>query len=214
MGRRVSAKKSGALKSLALALGILLLGLAPSGDLSAELYRYVDKDGNVHITDTPPTGGRRVQVLRSGPGEPVDVEREGKTPGFFAVPFRRMVGSLGNLQGIEVEVTLTKGYRSITRQFVVDTGASSTVITLADAKELGVEEGDVSGSSLGVVPGGGRILAHHVPLDGIKLGNLEIEDPVVAVIKGGGMRLLGIDLLGRFDLELKNEQQLIILKAK
>ncbi len=200
--------RSAGLILMVFAVGLLL----PQSILSGEIYRYVDEQGKLHITDTPPPEGRhrniKVYRHRAAPVSKAPPEKNDDKAA-YVLPFSRE-----GFHGMLVEATLTNGINSITRRFVVDTGASATVITIEDVKQLGISEEDVTGSSLGMVPGGGRVLAIHVPLDSMTLGDLEISNPVVAVIKGGSMRLLGIDVLGRFDLEVKNEQGIIILKQK
>jgi hypothetical protein len=51
-------------------LRLLLLGvmLAAAAGASAQLYRWVDKDGRVRYTDTPPPGGVKARTLRGSSG--------------------------------------------------------------------------------------------------------------------------------------------------
>ena len=53
-----------------IAAGILASGMVTAGALNAEIYRYQDKSGNWHFSDTPPAGAEsRVDVLTDAVGK-------------------------------------------------------------------------------------------------------------------------------------------------
>jgi clan AA aspartic protease (TIGR02281 family) len=112
-----------------------------------------------------------------------------------------------------VDVTLTRGGKHIKRRFVVDTGATNTVITQADAKALGIREKDVTDSSVGVLAGGAKVVVHRVKLSRLQLGNMVLQSPKVAVLFKGD-RLLGMDILGRYNIQVDNNKSLLILQKR
>ena len=83
-------------------------------------------------------------------------------------------------------------------RFLVDTGASSVVLSRADAERIGL---DPDGLDY-VVPAStanGRVMGAPVVLDRVALGDV-VDHDVRALVNGGRMRtsLLGMSYLGRF----------------
>src|SRR5499426_4281984 len=102
--------------------------------MAAEYYRWTDQKGVVHFTDNlhniPDTqrgNAGRIQSIEPPrlPPPPVPIP-----PSKASIPFEKQG------QVIIIEATLNK---KTAAKFVVDTGASYTVISSATAKELSIE---------------------------------------------------------------------------
>lgn len=69
---------------------ILGLSLAFAAGASAQLYRWVDKDGRVRYTDTPPPGGVQSRAIRAPAAAPApDASKGPLTPAQQEQAFRK-----------------------------------------------------------------------------------------------------------------------------
>lgn len=85
----------------------------------------------------------------------------------------------------------------VTVPFLIDTGASSVVISPADAERLGLYLG-AEDFTLTFATANGNVQAAPVTLSSVRLGQIELHD-VAATVNGAPLRqsLLGMSFLGR-----------------
>ena len=94
-------------------------------------------------------------------------------------------------------------------RFIVDTGASSVVLSSADAKRVGINylngSRSVSQTANGVVP------VYVVKIDTLKVGDIEINNVDAIVVEGDRLpvALLGMSFLNR--MEMRREGQTMVL---
>lgn len=123
-----------------------------------------------------------------------------------SIPLRRVGG------GWMASVRLND---SRTVEFLVDTGASSCVISPQVANALGIELGPRAESvTMQVV--GGRTTGPIIKLASVRVGNAEAEDVIAVVhpISPGIDGLLGNSFLGRFTVTLDPQQGILHLRSR
>jgi predicted aspartyl protease len=113
-----------------------------------------------------------------------------------------------------VPVSFTNGSSSMTANLVVDTGAGQTVLSKRVARALGLLAVDTQ-TRLGI---GGAVNVDVGVVDSVKVGAAELKNLPISIhdfspdprIEG----LLGFDFLGRFQMSVDNEKQIIVLTPK
>ena len=180
---------------------LLVLFVAPS---YGEMHKWVDEKGTVHFTDDlsniPENYRPDVEIRSSTKETPASQPREmskpsSSTPTEATEPegFEVKLVRMHELWTAEV---LLNG--SVKRQFIVDTGATFSLIDSETAREIGITIDDntpfVPASTVS-----GVILTPLVILKSMRVGNAELENVEVSVhdmpSKGG---LLGNSFLNRF----------------
>ncbi len=189
-------------------LFILFSAVIPSR--SADLYRWVDERGVVHFSDNehniPSQFREDVSRIRG-----LSPSRPSNNPAFTG---RATV--LLKKKGLTavVEATINS---TTTANFILDTGASYTVISKHIAKELKIDLAKKH-PKIRLQTANGIINVPLVTLDSIEVSGLRIDDVAVAVhdfskdtnIAG----LLGLNFLGKFRMELDTEKGVLILEKK
>src|SRR5215471_20643855 len=180
--------------------------------MAAEYYRWTDQNGVVHFTDNlhniPETqrgNAGRIQSIEPPrvPPPPVPVP-----PSKASIPFERQG------QVVVVEATLNK---KTAAKFVVDTGASYTMISSAVAKELDIDT-EQNSRTAPFQTANGIIQAPLVSLDSIAVGGMEIRNLTAAVhdavsdprISG----LLGLNFLSNFRMDIDTQKGVLHLEKK
>ena len=111
-------------------------------------------------------------------------------------------------------VTLTSGNSSSTGNLLVDTGASQTMISKRMAREIRLPAID-SQIRIGI---GGQIVVDVGQVDSIKVGDAEVKNMRVSIHdRGYDFRtegLLGFDFLGRFQMSVDADKQVMILTPR
>lgn len=197
--------------SQVLSLSLLLSCVTfPAG--AADIYRWVDDQGVVYFTDNPhnipqkyrqsathikakePPAGQR-------PPTPLSLDKA-------AVPLQKK-GAV-----VLVQATLNEKAEG---QFVVDTGASFTMISRATAEALAIEL-DPKLPTMLFQTANGVVHAPLIRLDSIEVGGLRVRDLTAAVhdvfpepsISG----LLGLNFLSNFRLDIDTEGSVLHLERK
>ena len=182
----------------------------PFSFVSADLFRWVDDRGVIQFTDNLhniPQKHRgsatriRAKETPSAPQQSLEPTRP-LTPGRVSIPFQR--------KGEIVIIQATLNEKS-SANFVLDTGASYTMISKATAKELAIDI-DVE-KKLPTAPfqtANGIIQAPLINLNSVEVGGMTVRDLTAAVhdafsdstISG----LLGLNFLTHFrmDIDIKN----------
>jgi len=192
---------------------ILLLALAPA---YAEMYKWVDRDGRVHLSDTlagiPPEYRDRIEEKagltspsRSHPApQRVTPERLSIAPAppSYTVPLRRD----GNAMLVEALVGGT-----VRTRLLLDTGAEFTVLSTATARRLALNLG-----SAAVIPlrsASGVFFAPMIKVQSIAVGAAAAYDVEVIVHDAtpGLDGLLGMSFLDNFLVTISASNEKLIL---
>ena len=190
---------------------LFVFAIRPNPAPAIEFYRWVDQNGVVHFTDDfhdIPDQQRakveRIQGIESPKNQPPRAPSLTKA----SIPFEKQG------QVIIVEATLNK---KTAAKFVVDTGASYTVISSATAKELSIDT-DQNTQPVTFQTANGMIQAPLVSLQSITVGGMEINNLTAAVHDvvpdGKVFGLLGLNFLGNFRMDIDNQNGLLHLEKK
>lgn len=194
---------------LVLAFGLLCF---PHMARAAEYYRWVDDSGVLHITDnlhnvpqTQRAGANRIQAQES----PRSREPEIKAP-----PKKASIPLEKHGQVAIIQATLNNKRSA---KFVVDTGASYTLISSAFARELSIDVGQ-NPKTLPFQTANGLIQAPVTNLESIMVGGLEIRNLPAAVhdavpdpeVAG----LLGLNFLSNFRMDIDTQKGMLYLEKK
>ncbi|RTZ90814.1 MAG: hypothetical protein DSY91_05935, partial [Deltaproteobacteria bacterium] len=208
------------MKRLVWILCILLLVLWGVPAPVFSLYRWKDKEGVIHITDIPPSSGPYETIKDESGGNmgtPESAEPKAakspsgssKAPSSSAaaqIPLRRAGNHFLVRMGINDQ---TEGY------FVLDTGASLTVISPEIAQKAGITL-DESLPILPVKTASGIIFPPVAHVGGFTLGDLSLPGGNVVVhdihFGKGVSGLLGMDLLSDYLVTLDTENAILVLK--
>ena len=194
---------------------LLIFGLAFVGirvTAAGEFYRWVDQSGVVHFTDNlhniPPTQRDTVTRIRSRDNLRVNEQPRPALPTKASVPIEK------HGQVVVVEARLNN---KTSAKFVVDTGASYTMISAATAKELAI---DVSQSqrTMPFQTANGVIQAPLTSLESVTVGGMEIKNITAAVhdaIPDASVAgLLGLNFLSKFRMDIDTQNGLLHLEKK
>jgi clan AA aspartic protease (TIGR02281 family) len=172
-----------------------------------EMYKWVDEKGTVHFTDdlsTIPERNREGAETRKPPKEtPTPKPQEKPRPPLaekISEPEGMTVDLVRSGEVSFAEVVLNE---RITQHFIVDTGASFTVISREAARELGVTI-DENTPFIPIATASSVILNPLVKLRSIRVGEAEVEnvDVLVHDLPGSSAGLLGNSFLSKFKVVL------------
>jgi clan AA aspartic protease (TIGR02281 family) len=186
--------------------------ISPASLIAAEYYRWVDQNGVVHFTDNlhniPETqrgGAAHLQSIEPPrvPPPPVPIP-----PSKASIPFEKQG------QVVIVEATLNK---KTAAKFVVDTGASYTMISSAVAKELDIDT-EQNRRTAPFQTANGVIQAPLVSLESITVGGMEIRNLTAAVhdvlADSRVAGLLGLNFLSNFRMDIDTQKGVLHLEKK
>ena len=184
---------------------ILLAVLVPSS--YGDMYKWVDDKGVVHFTDdlsNIPEKYREDAETRKSP-------KETSTPQPWGITKSPLPAKVAESEGITVdlvrsgEVSFTEVVLNerIRQQFMVDTGASFTVISRGAAKELGITI-DENTPFIPITTASSTIINPLVTLKSVRVGGAEVEnvDTLVHNLPGDSAGLLGNSFLSKFKVVL------------
>ena len=186
-------------------LGALLVGyisMAPPA-ISGEMYRWVDEQGRVHLTDTPPKSKGTLQEFKVfQPSVPGQVPAPGDPP--ISAPGRVKMTPTKPGGTVVIDVLLN---RRLTTPMLLDTGADFTVLTKQVASDLRL-------TSLNHLPtqefttAGGAVRLPIATLQSLRVGTAEARDVEVAVDIDGHMPmgLLGMTFLRHFKVTVDHQR--------
>jgi clan AA aspartic protease (TIGR02281 family) len=186
-------------------LGVLLVGyvsITPPA-IAGEMYRWVDEQGRVHLTDTPPKSKDALQELKvyqsSVPGQaPEPSGPPASGPGRVKMTPTKPGGT------VVIDAMLN---RRVTVPMLLDTGADFTVLTKQVARDLRL-------SSLDHLPtrefktAGGSVKFPIATLQSLRVGTAEARDVEVAIDIDGHMPmgLLGMTFLRHFKVTVDHQR--------
>lgn len=189
-----------------------LLLFSPGRSTAADILRWVDEKGIVHFTDNmhniPEKFRENVTRIRA---RETPLSPEAQKPISFdkaSVPFQR--------RGTVVIVPATINEKA-TARFVVDTGASYTMISQATAKELDIDL-ERKLPTISFQTANGIIQAPLVTLSSIDVGGLQVKDLTAAVHDvfpdPGVSGLLGLNFLSNFRMDIDTKTGVLHLERR
>lgn len=186
-----------------IAIIIVCVFLFPSL-LPAGFYKWVDEQGEVHFTDNYHNipAKYRKEVSQSKYGR----EKGSKTLS-KDTPQRVVVHFQGKGNAIFVNAILNWKLPVI---FHLDTGATHTMIIRQDALALGIDP-DSMPTMKGYIADGSIVEFPRMNLSSISVGDAEVNNVEVAI---GSTRLLGMNFLNDFQMNIDNENGQLILERK
>jgi clan AA aspartic protease (TIGR02281 family) len=180
---------------------------------AAEYYRWVDEHGVLHITDNlhnvPPKQRGSAGRIQNQEGPPRAEPVKKPAPGKASIPLEK----LG--QVVVIQATLNNKQSA---KFIVDTGASYTMISSALARDLSIETSGQNQRTMPFQTANGLIQAPLTNLDSIAVGGIEIKNLTAAVhdavpdaqIAG----LLGLNFLSNFKMDIDTQKGFLHLEKK
>jgi len=198
-------------------IAVLVLAVfAPSS--YGEMYKWVDEKGTVHFTDdlsSIPEKYREGAETRKPPQEistPTPQENfKPVLPEKISEPEGMTVDLVRSGEVSFTEVVLNE---RVKQYFIVDTGASFTVISREAAKELGITI-DESTPLIPITTASSVIFNPLVTLRSIRVGKAEVEnvDALVHNLPGGSAGLLGNSFLSKFRVVLDSANEKMTLHS-
>jgi clan AA aspartic protease (TIGR02281 family) len=192
--------------------GFCLIGLLVLPVRAADYYRWTDEKGVTHITDNlhnvPPQFRGKVDRMATPENRRVAEPEIKPPPRKASIPIER------HGQVVVIQATLNNKRAA---KFVVDTGASYTLISKALARELSIEVG-ANTKTLPFQTANGVVNAPVTSLDSIMVGGMEVRDLPTAVhdavpdpqVAG----LLGLNFLSNFRMDIDTEKGVLHLERK
>jgi len=205
---------------------LLSLNILWTSAASAALYRWFDAQGQVHYSTTPPTFAvDSLEVKRGNVWKPYQLQQAQQTE-----PTRRVRVSPPQQQVMRAEIPYRKQQNVIlleatlkamhTAHFMIDTGATYTIISTAVAESLHLQP-DPEASLITLQTASGEIDAPLVNVASVTLssplGNITIPNVMAAIhdtdpspeISG----IIGLNLLNRFTMTVDASRHTLILEA-
>jgi clan AA aspartic protease (TIGR02281 family) len=173
------------------------------------MFRWTDEGGVVHFTDNPHNVPENHRANASRIEVPVRSALPGtRHPEKVSIPLE--------IKG-QVAVVSALLNRRAQASFIVDTGATYTIISRATAKELEIDLGR-NLPEIRFQTANGIIIAPVVSLDSIEVKGMRVNDLTVAVhdfspdqsISG----LLGLNFLSRFRMDIDTQSRILVLEKK
>ena len=168
-------------------------------------YRYIDENGQVRYTDNP--ANVPPDQYQDKPPDP-NTRPEADIPEHDLPAAQRIVVNFDAKGGaIFVHAVLDRHFPVI---FQLDTGATSSMITESDARMLNIPI-EPAKSVRGLIADGSIVEMPVVRLASIGVGEALVENLDVTI---GKLRLLGMDFLGNFELNVDAQVGQIVLVTK
>ncbi len=188
---------------LAILLMMMLVVLVPSS--YGEMYKWVDEKGTVHFTDDlssipekyRPDAETRKPAKETGTPQQRPQEKPRSSSSQKASEEEGITVPLYRKHELLFAEVVLNG--RVKRYFIVDTGASFTLINKSTAKELGITE-DESTPYIRAASVSGVISAPLVSLGSVRVGDAEVEnvETLVYPMVASGDGLLGNSFLNKF----------------
>jgi clan AA aspartic protease (TIGR02281 family) len=186
-------------------LGILLVGwlsISPAV-FAGDMYRWVDEQGRIQLTDTPPKSTRDLQELKVyKPSETSPPPETAAPPTVDAGRAKLAPTKPGGV--VVVEATLN---RRLTVPLLLDTGADFTILTKQVAKDLRIPAMERL-PKLQFRTAGGAVNFPLTTLQSIRVGTAEVQDVNVAIDVDGHLPvgLLGMSFLRHFKVTVDQQR--------
>jgi clan AA aspartic protease (TIGR02281 family) len=192
------------MRLILLCIALLAILILPS---YAEMYKWVDDKGTVHFTDDPSTIPEkyRENAETRKPSKEISTSQPKEKPKPFlpakaAEPDGISVDLVRKHELLLAEVVLNGRIR---QYFIVDTGASFTLINKQTARELGITVDDNT-PFIPIFTASSLIFTPLVTLSSIRVGDAEVEnvDVLIYNMPSESAGLLGNSFLNKFKVGL------------
>jgi clan AA aspartic protease (TIGR02281 family) len=188
---------------------ICLLSAIPC--IAAEYYRWVDSNGVVHFTDNLQNVPEKQRSPANRIGAPESMLPVQPAP---VIPRKASIPIEKHGQVVIIQAMLNK---TTPAKFVVDTGASYTMISSALAQELSIDLTQVK-RTMPFQTANGLIQAPLTNLDSITVGGMEIKNLTAAVHDAvpdpNVAGLLGLNFLSNFRMDIDTQHGMLHLEKK
>ncbi len=194
-----------------IALIILALLFLETPSDTAELFRWEDEQGVVHFTDNQHNIPKQYmdKVTRIRSPEPSKAPENPLFPQRVSIPLKA--------NGTTTAVVQVKLNDRALGNFIVDTGASYTVISRATARKLAINL-KKNVKKVRLQTANGFIDAPLVALDSIEVGGMRVGNLMAAVhdfshdesVSG----LLGLNFLSHFRIDIDTKNRVLVLEKK
>ena len=190
-------------------ISLFVVGTAPLS--AAEYYRWTDQNGVVHFTDNL----QNVPEKQRGPATRIKaIDNPSSADSAKPAPVKASIPIEQHGQIVVIQATLNNK-KAV--KFVVDTGASYTMISSAVAKDLDIDLNQ-NQRTMPFQTANGLIQAPLTNLDSIAVGGMEIKNLTAAVhdavpdpqVAG----LLGLNFLSNFRMDIDTQKGLLHLEKK
>jgi clan AA aspartic protease (TIGR02281 family) len=193
---------------------LLFFCLPTHGPFATEFFRWFDEKGTIHFADNPRSVPERYR--NQSPKHEVTRSREAILHAL--VP----TGENSNTQKFIVALTREDGRLLVNGtinhgsvRFIVDTGATMTILPARVAARLGLEPKKAPLIEIRGV--GGAIDGRLIEIESLKVGNAEARNFDIIVIDDDlrGVGLLGADFLSRFQMDINySREQMVLLPGE
>lgn len=171
----------------------------------ARLYYYKDSNGNIKAVDHP----SKIPSDKKDAYKKLDRKISSLRSDELIIPFKK--------KGNSMIVQVTFGDNKITVPMIIDTGATHTTVTskISDALSIDAEK---SGKAMSISTANGKATGYEISVDRMKVANLVINNPKIIIndaLKSDGMEgLLGMDVMGKYDVVIQTDRNILQLKRK
>jgi clan AA aspartic protease (TIGR02281 family) len=198
--------------NLLLGAFILILWLFPCSLAAQEVYRWVDEKGSVYFSDNFDSIPEKYRSKAEKRRLRASVQREPQnSKALPASQFQRVVVPFTRDGNAIIVQALVNGIG--TSEFILDTGASLTIIPADQARKLGIDP--ESGDPMPLSGVGGTVLVPMVKINSLGLGGAEVREMDVVIHPGFRNRgLLGMDFLSEFRLDINYAQNQLTLEQQ
>jgi clan AA aspartic protease (TIGR02281 family) len=183
------------------------------------LYRWTDVDSQIHYSATPPSSYEgTLEIKRANGWQPYQSPPEKATVRRTYIQDPAKVNVIQYEAAGNIMVVKAVLNKKLIGQFIVDTGASYTVIHPDVAKKLELSP-DEDIPPVAVSTANGKVLANLVNMDSITLGTFEVPNVMTAIMEDlddeseeGILGLIGQDCLNRFRVTINSTENQLILE--
>jgi len=219
------------MRALAVAVGVSLLSTSVRAQ---EVYKWIDADGNIHVTTTPPPDDSPSALSRPAPrpAAPAPVAPavaapapaapapaapkaaaadEPPAPRRFEIPY---LARDGRSQRVIVQVRLNG---RVTAPMALDTGSPGLIISLALAEKLDLfsrNDGALIVSARGI---GGEVPAIRSIIDTIDIGGASQRNVPVTIsgaLSDAFEGLIGMDFLSQYSMSIESGKKRVMLQEQ
>jgi clan AA aspartic protease (TIGR02281 family) len=179
---------------------LTFIAILNQNTVSADYYQYTDSSGTVVMVDDESKVPAKYRKKIFGE------KNEGKASKVTSVTVRN--------NQVRVPVRLSYRNNVVEAQMVLDTGATTTMITSDLADRLGIRA-DSTEAALARIADGSLVQSSWTRLDYISVGSRRVHNPKVAImpsrgpLSGFGDGLLGMNFLGEFRYHVDMNSQII-----
>ncbi len=197
-------------------ISVILAILCIPAVISASVYTWTDSDGVKHFSQEPPPEGAtnvaiEEEIKHDPSAEAKGFSRSSASDTSSSAPGQSSSTRIlveGNTDFVPVVLDYDK--YQVKTLLVLDTGASSTVITIPLAERLGIQP---TPTTTVEVAGGKSIKAQDITLDALRVGPHTLRNVRALIIRHKGAHssvqgFLGMDFLGQFpfSIDLQNNR--------